>query len=140
MKFTRRLLPFFTLIVVVALLSMAGAFDGVEPPPGAIDSREVAQEFAVVAQRFIDALEPGMQAKYLFRDAERGNFHFFPIARRGVPLKQLKDGQRHLALALMSATLSHVGTQKALTIMSLGDSLKETDKSLNIHRNSDQYH
>ena len=103
---------------------MAGALDVVEPPPDAIDSPEVAQELAVAAQRFIDALDPGMQAKYLFRDAERGNFHFFPIARRGVPLKQLKDGQRHLGFALMSATLSHVGNQKALTIMSLGDYLK----------------
>ncbi len=81
-----------------------------------------------------------MQAKYLFQDAERGNFHFFPVSRRGVALKQLKDGQRHLALALMSATLSHVGNQKALTIMSLGDYLKETDKTPNIHRDSDQYH
>src|SRR5207237_1767507 len=43
-------------------------------------------------------------------------------------------------LALMSATLSHVGNQKALTIMSLGDYLKETDKTPNIHRDSDQYH
>jgi hypothetical protein len=140
MKLPRRLPHVLTLITAVALLSLAGAFDGVEPPPGAIESREIAQELAVTAQRFIDALEPGMQATYLFRDAERGNFHFFPIARRGVPLKQLKPGQRHLGLALMSAALSHVGTQKALTIMSLGDYLRETDKVPNVHRDSDQYH
>src|SRR5262249_55270142 len=36
--------------------------------------------------------------------------------------------------------LSHVGNQKALTIMSLGDYLRETDKSPNVHRDSDQYH
>jgi hypothetical protein len=80
-----------------------------------------------------------MQAKYLFRDAERFNFHFFPIARRGISLHELKDGQRALGLALMSATLSHVGNQKAFTIMSLGDYLQETDKSPNVHRDSDQY-
>src|SRR5204862_3967893 len=94
----------------------------------------------VVAQRFIDALDPGMQATYLFRDAERGNFHFFPIARRGVPLKKLKDGQRHLGLALMSAALSHVGNQKALTIMSLGDYLREADKTPQLYRDSDGYY
>lgn len=137
---TRGLAFLLTVIGVVAVLSLAGAFDVVKPPPGAIESREIAQELAVTAQRFIDALDPGMQAKYLFQDAERGNFHFFPIARRGVPLKQLKEGQRHLALALMNATLSHVGNQKALTIMSLGDYLKETDKTPNVHRDSDQYH
>jgi hypothetical protein len=140
MKFSRCLAHFCTLIAVVALLSMAGAFDVVKPPPDAIDSREIAQELAVAAQRFIDALDPGMQAKYLFRDAERGNFHFFPIARRGVPLKQLKDGQRQLGLALMSAALSHVGNQKALTIMSLGDYLRETDKTPLLYRDSDQYY
>src|SRR5262249_35845423 len=91
------------------------------------------------ATRFLDTLEPGMQATYLFQDAERGNFHLFPVARRGVPLKDLKEGQRHLAIALMSATLSHVGTQKALTVMSLGDYLKATDKIPTRHRDSDHY-
>lgn len=140
MKSTRRLARFVTLIIAIGLVSMSGVVGVVQPPPDAMDSPEIAQELAVAAQRFIDTLEPGMQAKYLFQDAERGNFHFFPVSRRGVPLKQLKEGQRHLALALMSATLSHVGNQKALTIMSLGDYLKETDKSPNIHRDSDQYH
>jgi hypothetical protein len=128
------------LIVVVGLLALA-AHAGRDPvPQDAMDSPEIARELAQAAQRFVDTLEPGVQAKYLFQDAERGNFHFFPISRRGVPLKDLKEGQRHLALALMSATLSHVGMQKALTIMSLGDYLKEADKMPNIHRDSDQYH
>jgi Protein of unknown function (DUF3500) len=140
MKLPRRLALFVTLITVIALLSMAGAFDGVEPPPGAIESREIARELAATAQRFIDALDPKLQAKYVFRDAERFNFHFFPIARRGVSLKQLKEGQRHLGLALMNAALSHVGNQKALTIMSLGDYLRETDKTPNVHRDSDGYY
>src|SRR6185295_17643490 len=119
MKFRRLLLlgaAFASVAAAVVWLSFAGAFDKVQPPPDAIESPEIARELAVAAQRFIDALEPGMQAKYLFRDAERGNFHFFPVARRGVPLKLLKEGHRHLAVALMSATLSHVGNQKALTI------------------------
>src|SRR5207247_6317061 len=105
MKLTRCLAYFCTLLAVIALLSIAGAFDVVKPPADAIDSPEIARELAVAAQRFTDALDPALQAKYLFRDAERGNFHFFPIARRGVPLKQLKEGQRHLGLALMSAAL-----------------------------------
>src|SRR5438552_4189384 len=102
MKFARCLPYFMMLLAVVAWLSLADAFDGVKPPPEAIDSPEIAQELVVAAQRFMDTLDPALQAKYLFRDAERGNFHFFPIARRGVPLGQLKDGQRQLGLALMS--------------------------------------
>jgi hypothetical protein len=140
MRSSRRLARFLLLIGVFGLLALASIAGRNQPPPAAIDSPEIARELALAAQRFIDTLDSGMQAKYLFQDAERGNFHFFPVSRRGVPLKQLKEGQRHLALALMSATLSHVGNQKALTIMSLGDYLKETDKTPNIHRDSDQYH
>lgn len=140
MKSKRRLARYFKLTVAVGLLAIAGALGVDQPPPDAIDSPEIAQELSVGAQRFIDALDPGMQAKYLFRDAERGNFHFFPIARRGVPLKDLKEGQRHLGYALLSATLSHAGNQKALTIMSLGDYLKANDKVPLVYRDSDQYY
>lgn len=140
MKTRRRPHRLLLMIAAVGLLTLAAYAGREQPPPDAIDSPEIAKELFVAAQRFVDTLEPGMQAKYLFQDAERGNFHFFPVSRRGVPLKQLKEGQRHLALALMSATLSHVGNQKVLTIMSLGDYLKETDKTPNIHRDSDQYH
>lgn len=140
MKSKRRPGRFLLLIAAVALLALAAYAGRDQPPPEAIDSPEIAKELAVAAQRFIDTLDPGVQAKYLFQDAERGNFHFFPISRRGVPLKQLKEGQRHLALALMSATLSHAGNQKVLTVMSLGDYLKEADKTPNVHRDSDQYH
>jgi hypothetical protein len=135
-----RLVRLALLITAGGLLALAAYAGREQPPPDAIDSPEVAKELAVAAQRFLDTLEPGVQAKYLFQDAERGNFHFFPVSRRGVPLKQLKEGQRHLALALMSASLSHAGNQKALTIMSLGDYLKEVDKTPNVHRDSDQYH
>src|SRR5215475_7278926 len=135
-----RLARLLLLTGVVGVLALAVHAGRDRPPPDAMDSPEVARELALAAQRFIDTLEPGMQAKYLFQDAERGNFHFFPVSRRGASLKQLKEGQRHLALALMSATLSHTGNQKALTIMSLGDYLKETDKTPNVHRDSDQYH
>ena len=125
MKFMRSRPRILDLLAAGALLAMAGADNPAKLPPDAIESPEIAQELAVAAQRFIDALDPRMQAKYLFQDAERGNFHFFPIARRGVPLKDLKDGQRQLGYALMNAALSHVGSQKALTIMSLGDYHRE---------------
>src|SRR6187549_2496750 len=123
MRSNRRPARVFLLIPVVGLLALAAYAGREQPPPDAMDAPEIVKELAVAAQRFIDTLEPGMQAKYLFQDAERGNFHFFPVGRRGVPLKQLKPGQQHLAMSLMSATLSHLGAQKVFTIMSLGDYL-----------------
>jgi len=132
-------------IVLTALAGMpvpfrAQADDPAAAPLNAIESPEIAQQLAVTARRFRDSLDPDMQAQYLFQDAERGNFHFFPIARRGVPLKRLSDGQRQLGYALLSAALSHVGNQKALTIMSLGDYLRETDETPSLYRDSDQYY
>src|SRR4051794_39048943 len=112
-----RLARLVLMIAAAGLLALAAYAGREQPPPDAIDAPEVARELTTAAQRLLDTLEPGMQAKYLFQDAERGNFHFFPVSRRGVPLKQLKEGQRHLALALMSAALSHAGNQKALTVM-----------------------
>ena len=134
-----------TFVAIVAVLSMAGADDPVEVPPNAIDSSEIARELAEAAHRFLAAIEPDVKARrvkaqFLFQDAERGNFHFFPIARRGAPLKDLKEGQRQLGYALMSSALSHVGNQKALTIMSLGDYLSDTDETPNKYRDSDQYY
>ena len=128
------------LTAAVTFVSQAAAGESAGMPASAIESPEIAHELAVTAKRFMNTLDPGMQAKYLFQDAERANFHFFPIVRRGVPLKDLENGQRQLGYALMSATLSHVGNQKALSIMSLGDYLRETDDTPNVYRDSDQYY
>ena len=136
---------FIHISVLLALL-VSLAYEGTEAheshnaPSSAIESPKVAREMAVAARRFIDAVDPSLQAEYLFQDAERFNFHFFPIARRGVSLEKLSEGQRQLGYSLMSSALSHVGNQKALTIMSLGDYLRETDEVPNVHRDSDQYY
>ncbi|MEM7015335.1 MAG: DUF3500 domain-containing protein, partial [Verrucomicrobiota bacterium] len=113
-----------------------------EPPENAIDAPEVAEELTEIAKRFLDAISENdkVNADYLFQDAERFNMHFFPIARRGAPLSDLTTGQRQLGYALLSAALSHQGNQKALSIMSLGDYLRENDEQPNEHRDSDRYY
>jgi hypothetical protein len=75
----------FPLLAALALLPAAPA-DESAAPTSAIESPEIAQELAISARRFIDALDPSMQAKYLFQDAEREYFQFFQIARIGFPL------------------------------------------------------
>ena len=129
-----------TAIFQITVSSSLQAEAPVETPLNAIESPEIAEQLAVTARRFRDSLDPDMQVQYLFQDAERGNFHFFPIARRGVPLKSLGEGQRQLGYALVSVALSHVGNQKALTIMSLGEYLRQSDGAPNIYRDSDQYY
>jgi hypothetical protein len=141
MSDTRRTPLLFALFALLLVSSSAVAKDRNETkPPEAIESPEIAEELVTAAKRFIDTVPASLQAKYLFRDAERGNFHFFPIARRGVPLSSLSEGQQQLGYALLASALSHVGNQKALTIMSLGDYLKEHDKAPNLNRDSDRYY
>src|SRR5688572_23822752 len=103
MSDTRRASLFLGLVALLLVSSPAAAKDKFDAPPDAIESPEIAAEFVTAAKRFIDTVPASMQAKYLFRDAERGNFHFFPIARRGVPLSSLTEGQRQLGYSLLSA-------------------------------------
>ncbi len=140
MKHVRWAAIVLTAIAGITVSSSLQADAPVGTPLNTIESREIAKQLTVTARRFRDSLDPDMQAQYLFQDAERGNFHFFPIARRGVPLKSLGEDQRQLGYALISVALSHVGNQKALTIMSLGDYLREADQTPNIYRDSDQYY
>ena len=108
-----------------------------------IESAGVAEEMADAASNFLAALSPDQQrrATYLFKDEERRNFHFFPVPRRGVPLKELNAAQRQLGHALVSTGLSARGYLKAVTVMSLGQVLRDlTPESPNIYRDSDQYY
>ena len=57
------------------------------------------------ANRLLVALSPEQRAKatFAFEDAERVNWFFVPIERKGLPLREMSPYQRHLASALLSA-------------------------------------
>lgn len=104
--------------------------------------KNAASEMAEAAQNWLNALDADQRrrASFLFRDEERRSFHYFPVPRRGLPLKDMTDGQRHLAHALLATGLSTRGYLKTSTIMSMGDLLRELDpKKPNPFRDSDQY-
>jgi hypothetical protein len=145
MSYCERTLATFVFLTAITAANFSSGHDPKVAPPNSIDSPEVAAEIVECAKRFLDGIDDDRKAKWLnvqlhFKDAERGNFHFFPIPRRGVALQELKEGQRQLAYSLLSSALSHSGNQKALTIMSLGDSLRESDENPNKFRDSDQYY
>jgi hypothetical protein len=79
---------------------------------------------AQAATQFLASLDDSLraQASYAFGDAERQRWHWttpsgFP--RNGLPLRDMNQDQRALALALLQASVSDTGYQKALDIMSL---------------------
>lgn len=75
------------------------------------DSSRAAEEMAEAVSNFMAALSPDQQrrATYLMKDEERRSFHFFPIPRRGIPVKELNAAQVALAHALVSTGLSQRG-------------------------------
>jgi hypothetical protein len=94
------------------------------------------------AQRFLAALDDSQRGKAAFPfDAdERMNWHFIPKERKGLPLREMRPYQRHLASALLSAGLSQTGYIKAVTIMSLEEVLKIIENDSGENRNPEKYY
>ena len=77
------------------------------------------------ASALLAALSPEQrgQITFPFEDEERFVWHFTPVRRRGVALKDLTSAQRQLAQALISSGYSAAGAAKAAMIMSLEEVL-----------------
>ena len=80
-----------------------------------------ASAMAEAANKFLASLTPEQKAKasFEFGDGQRFDWHFIPRDRKGVPLKDLDENQRKLAMEFMKTGLGAAGYQKATTIMSL---------------------
>ena len=97
---------------------------------------------STAAKAYLNALTPAQRARTVFPFAtdERLNWHFIPIERKGVALREMTPPQKHLAEALMSAGLSQQGVIKAHTIMSLEQILKDAEKGSGPERDPENYH
>jgi hypothetical protein len=106
---------------LAALVKVGGAAQA--PAPGVA--------MAEAANKLLASLTPEQKQKATFtmEDSHRVEFFFVPIARKGIPLKQLTAPQRELAHALMKAGLSQAGYQKATQIMELDKVLAEIEKN-----------
>ncbi|HEU0179804.1 MAG TPA: TonB family protein [Blastocatellia bacterium] len=80
-----------------------------------------AAAMADAANKFLASLTPEQKAKasFEFGDEQRFDWHFIPRDRKGLPLKDLDEKQRGLAMEFMKSGLGAAGYQKATTIMSL---------------------
>ncbi len=94
------------------------------------------------ARAYLNALSPELRARTVmpFDSEERMNWHFVPLERKGVPLREMTSAQKHLAEALLSAGLSQQGIIKAHTIMSLDQVLKEMEKGTGPERDPEKYY
>jgi TonB family protein len=80
-----------------------------------------ASAMAEAANKFLASLTPEQKAKATlgFADENRRDWTVVPRDRKGVPLKDLDENQRRLAMEFMRTGLGASGYQKATTIMSL---------------------
>jgi hypothetical protein len=92
-------------------------------------AHEPVADMLDAAQKFLGSLDATQKAKALYAlDAkERETWFFVPIARQGLPLKQLSPAQRDLALGLLRSGLSQRGYARAEAIMSFENVLKELE-------------
>lgn len=107
-----------TLALILAAGAAAAAGTVLVPPPSAMTA---------AARALLDSLSPDQRqkAQLPFDAEERFNWFYTPVARKGLPLKEMNDAQRRLAFDLLRAGLSEQGYSKAETIRSLEDVLVE---------------
>lgn len=89
--------------------------------PNPVCAHGFAEEMADAANHFLASLDPVQKAKatFEFKSDERQNWHFVPLDRKGLSVKELKPEQRPLANALLASALSQRGLIKVDTIMSM---------------------
>ena len=109
-----RLVIFLSSCVVALSLVTWSVIDGVA-------RMRSAGVMAEAANKFLASLTPEQKAKanFEFGDGQRFDWHFIPRDRKGLPLKDLDENQRKLAMEFMKTGLGPAGYQKATTIMSL---------------------
>jgi hypothetical protein len=130
------------MLIPVLVVGMAGAaFLSQQAEPAGL-------RMTSAGQRFVASLKPEQKAKALFAfdDKDRTNWNFVPLQdkagqplRKGLPLEEMSDEQKDLARQLVAAGTSTTGYEKATTIMSLENLLKDLEKGKGPTRNPQWY-
>ena len=88
-----------------------------------------AVDMVAAANALLTTLSPEQkkQATYALTDKERENWNFVPLARSGLPLRDMDSKQQDLAFELLRTGLSHTGMARAEAVISLENVLKELE-------------
>ncbi|MEM7345490.1 MAG: DUF3500 domain-containing protein [Chloroflexota bacterium] len=89
-----------------------------------VSEQSQISDMAQAATEFLQSLQDSQRNKavYAFDNEERFRWHWTSpgrFARNGLPLREMQDEQRQHAVALLEASLSGMGFEKALNIISL---------------------
>jgi len=97
-------------------------------------------EMSGAAKVFLATLDETQSkaAQFEFKNAERENWHFIPMDRKGVRFDSLKPHQKHLAFGLLGTGLSQKGLLTATQIMMLEQILRDRGGDPEV-RNTEKY-
>ena len=104
-------------------------------------SIELSAEMVSATNDFIASLNERQKSSALFAfdDAERSNWFFTPVDRKGVPLKAMDEAQRAAARRLLQVFLSAEGFAKAEDVRSLESVLAEIEVNGRFDRDPELY-
>jgi hypothetical protein len=88
-----------------------------------------SKEHVAKANQFLASLNEELKSKvsYAYEDEERFNWHFVPRSRNGLSFHDMNPQQKAAAMALLKASLSEQGYQKASSIFVLEAILREVE-------------
>src|ERR1700741_4949099 len=95
---------------IILLLSLSVSFISCRSQTAGRSSENMRDAAVSLLQTFSSRQRGKVQ--FSFMDEERYNWHFVPIARKGIPLKELNDAQREAVLNLLHTALSDTGYKK----------------------------
>jgi hypothetical protein len=102
-----------------------------------------AQDLSALATEFLNSLGTlKSKAQFKLDDIERFNWNFVPVVRKGPTFQDFSDNQKVAVLALLKASLSSQGYQKANSIMAHENILRELEgrSTTDTHRDPLNYH
>ncbi len=126
--------------VVIGILSIyfLSPFEGNSKEQAVTEVVKVSKRVKM-AQDFIASLKADQKSLALFdlKDEERFNWHYIPRERKGLDLRNMDEGQKVKAFALLNSYLSDQGMEKAKGIMQLEVILKAIE---NLPADNDRRH
>lgn len=130
-----RLMLILVVAGIVALMALYSVVLG-------IARARTGEEMVASANQFLAILSKEQRAKaaFAFDDAERLNWHFIPRTRKGLPLKEMSEAERKLAIGLLKSGLGQRGYLKIVTIIQLENVLREIEKGSGPVRDPELYY
>jgi hypothetical protein len=110
-------------------------------PQSGTRARASRATMATLATAFLDALSQPQrrQAMWPFDDGERGNWHYVPRERAGVPVEAMSPAAKTAVHDLLRHALSEVGYRKAVDVMRLEEPLGLIERHQRHYRHPENY-